>query len=73
MGATMSAFIPSYTKSPITSKIFSLELLSKASSPGPLLYNLFMITGLHSWLLHPCDPTKSGFIHLYSRYTHYGL
>ena len=32
MGATMSAFIPSYTKSPITSKIFSLELFSKASS-----------------------------------------
>ena len=36
MGATMSAFIPSYTKSPITSKIFSLELFSKASSDEPL-------------------------------------
>ena len=32
MGATLSAFNPSYTKSPITSKIFSLELFSKASS-----------------------------------------
>ena len=37
MGATMSAFIPSYTKSPITSKIFSLELFSKASSVYSLI------------------------------------